>query len=483
MSSAYRMRGGGPISVGASALRHSSGHRFPIAHDRSAQNDAALDLPSGFTLEPAKSAEHFSIRQFLLSIFHKPTEKEFTSAIDEPSYLPGDRLLIKDRDKIVAHVLTRKRTMRWGSIGMPTGQINELAALPEYRGMGLASILLRAAERKVFQEGAILAVTSTALPAFFQPFGWGPYVPYTTSSVALRPLLRELIETPVPPESPFLPKVVKPQILIRPWRQIELDSIRSLYSKEYAAKVFGAWDRSEEYWRWLIEQRKFDRIYVATHQPIQRRRTTKPTRGRPKIDSDSIQPAEVLAYAVQRGDQVLEIVARDGNVSYCKALIARICSDLLEQGFHDLTLHAPANNAAHAWFNAAGRTTQQLDNLNGRFLMGKVLDVLGILESIQPLLETRVAQGAGESWRLALRVGTQMAVLNSKEGVIRVSASGSTRNYVEMSHPAFLRLICGQANVTQALAAGTARASTKLAGKLLVPLFPEIPFMWQMWDR
>ena len=41
---------------------------------------------------------------------------------------------------------------------------------------------------------------------------------------------------------------------VRPWRQVELGDLMSLYELEYA-RTTGSVVRSEEYWRWMIGRR------------------------------------------------------------------------------------------------------------------------------------------------------------------------------------------------------------------------------------
>ncbi len=141
---------------------------------------AALDantpsLPAGFHMVPAQSGDHFAIHGFLLSVFHGPTEREYQATLDEPFYEPTDRLLIKRDNAIVAHVLVKKRMLQLGPLHVATGQICELAALPEFRGQGLASALLKMTERRLASEGAWLVTARSQVPGFFRSHGWSSY--------------------------------------------------------------------------------------------------------------------------------------------------------------------------------------------------------------------------------------------------------------------------------------------------------------------
>ena len=84
----------------------------------------------------ASAGDHPMIHQFLVSVFHKPSPAEFQAQLEEPSYEPAYRLVIKDGTQIVAHLRLLSREMRLGRLVLPVGIIADLATLPEYRGLG-----------------------------------------------------------------------------------------------------------------------------------------------------------------------------------------------------------------------------------------------------------------------------------------------------------------------------------------------------------
>jgi predicted acetyltransferase len=369
-----------------------------------------------------------------------------------------------------------------GTIGMPVGQLSQLAVLPEYRDNGLDSLLLRVAESSVQREHGVWALMGTKWPRIFRPWGWGSYLPFSMSTAGLRELLRELTQQPPVRQRNVLSPTIPPTLEVRPWRQIELSNLQSLYDAELGEKVFGTWQRSEAQWRWLIERRGYDRIYIATQSTGDKKGEKIVKRGRPKTESDVIRPANVVAYAVQRGDHVLELAARDGNAAFSRPLLARICADALEVGYHELTFHAQPDDPVHAWFNAAGRATQQLESFEGQYLMAKVLDTDRFMQLLLPVLSPRIKPKISEKWQLGIHLGNRRVVLQRGSRRLQLVPNAKVRNYVEMSPQTFLSLACGQLDPRQAMAAGALNSSTKLAQERVASLFCRVPFVWSAWD-
>ena len=96
----------------------------------------------------------------------------FQSQLDEPTYEPSDRLLVKHGDRVAAHLRLIGRDMQFGAATLPISYVADLAILPEFRGRGYASALLDAAERRMRQEGALLGLLRTSEPDFYRRRGW-----------------------------------------------------------------------------------------------------------------------------------------------------------------------------------------------------------------------------------------------------------------------------------------------------------------------
>ena len=478
MSSAYRTRRTDHskpsrcvTAAESTALTH---HRLP--------SRVTSQLPFGFRFAAANAGDHVAIRQFLTTVIG-PIEDDFAAALDEPSYEPSDRLLIKRGETIVAHVLMRRRVLQLGNIGVPVGQVCELTALPEYRGKGLTAALLQAAEHVMLCDGAVMAVMCATSPDFFRRLGWESYVPYCFSTVGLRSLLRELTESLRSSQGTFFHGNTAPKPNVRPWRQIELNGLISLYDNEISRTACGAWVRSEAHWRWLVNRRDYDQIYVATQNGNLVKSKKAAKRGRPRSGTEIVRPAHVVAYAVLRADHVLELAAHNGESAFSKPLLNRICADAMERGHHEITLHAQPDDPTHSWFRAAGCSTQLVDNLRGVFLLGKVLDAEHLLRVMLPLLTRRVKEKIRDQWHLSMQIGEQRVLLRGSDKRLQVVPNETARNHVTMSPQVFLRLICSQIDTRLATINGELTASTKKAGQRLAGLFCPVPFSWQVWDK
>ncbi len=497
VSSAHHMRAGGAFAPTTGAHRAQNSMRSAGKYWLGADRNIALKFPSNqLHVEPATAADRYEIAQFLEALFHRPSDRRHIQPVDasatDPIADPTERLLFKHRGTIAAHVLIRHRMVRWQSVHLPVGQICELAALPEYRDWRLTDHLLGLAERSLGVQGTVLAVSNTSLPELFRPFGWGQYVPIQRYQAGLRPLLREIAVESADWSNPLSRRTENEPILtIRPWRQIELDSIRRLYHQEIGDQVFGSWDRTEQHWRHLMDQKDFSRIYVAAHESTRRRRRR--SRGRP-IVSPALSPSDVVAYAVVRGNQLLEIAVRDGNASSTQTLLRRICFDVMEQGFHDLTLYGPSDETIDQWFAAAGASACQLEQLDGYYPIGKVINVGKFLESILPILNerlqsTRPKQQRGRPWKLGIRVGTELVSIVDMSApnehiMLQVTTTDrAPRNTVTMPPSVFLHLVCGQPSERHGHALSGLHATTKRALQQLAELFPAGRSSWQMWDH
>ena len=97
-------------------------------------------------VDRAKGCDHAAIKYFLHSVFQGPSPAEFQASLDDPFYEPRDRLLLRQRRQIVAHVHVTHRTMLFGPVRIPVANMGWLGVAAEHRGQGLGTHLLREAE-------------------------------------------------------------------------------------------------------------------------------------------------------------------------------------------------------------------------------------------------------------------------------------------------------------------------------------------------
>ncbi len=130
---------------------------------------AAADVPTYLSeplTEPPRlsvgtAGDHHSVHQFMVAVFRGPTRDSFLSTLDDPFYEPCDRLLIKSGEIILSHAHLTKRLMCFNGANLPVGGLNWVGTLPEFRGRGHASSLVRLAERRMVEDGAVAGLLRT----------------------------------------------------------------------------------------------------------------------------------------------------------------------------------------------------------------------------------------------------------------------------------------------------------------------------------
>ncbi|HEY6564752.1 MAG TPA: GNAT family N-acetyltransferase, partial [Pirellulaceae bacterium] len=190
-----------------------------------------------FELGCASPGDHTQIHRLLVASIQEPSRVEFQALNDAPRYDACDRLLMRRRDEIAAHLHLVPRTIHFGGLDLPTMDFKHLATLPEYRGRDLASQLLDAGLDEMRRAGMVVATVHTRHPRFLENAGWHELGRTSFSTVNPRLFLadsvdysREPFQFPLPAEKP---------LTVRVWRRNELDEIKPWYDAEHATG-FGA---------------------------------------------------------------------------------------------------------------------------------------------------------------------------------------------------------------------------------------------------
>ena len=195
----------------------------------------------------ANSGDHATIFQFLTACCRPPAQELYLAALDDPFYEPNDRLLVKVGHQIIAHLHVVNRVMQFGPLEFPVAGLSWLATLPECRSQGYAHLLLAAADRSLRNQGAILGLLRTKLPHFFRPAGWAVCGRHSVSRAGAR----------IDGASHIAHAAAGRGIAFRmcgPWRQVELPALLRLHGQTTGSAI-GALERTEAYWRWLLNSR------------------------------------------------------------------------------------------------------------------------------------------------------------------------------------------------------------------------------------
>ena len=404
----------------------------------------------------ARGGDHAAIYFFLSGIFQGPTRAEFKSSLEDPFYEPNDRLLVKRHNRIIVHSHLTNRVMRFGPLQIPVAGLGWLATLPECRGKGHAGRLLAAAEKQMSQSGALVGLLRTSIPHFFRPSGWALCGRHSYSRADARAVLSQLLDRGLGKK--------RRRLQIRPWRRWEEAALVRIYNQNLDGK-YGALQRTEAYWHWLVNRQAYDQIYVALDGPE-------------LLELDEI-TTRIVGFAVTKGERIVELLTAPGERRAAAELLARCCGDAIEHDRQTVLLHATPNNSVHKLFQRAGGICRCHESDRGEVYMAKLLAPLKLLRML-----------SGEFYRRAEEAGLPRPVelgllVEGRKYRIEVTDRGGRaisrrlgRNYLQLNVADFTRLVLGQLDWRRTLAEGLVQPSTKLAVETGRVLFPHLP-LWR----
>lgn len=417
---------------------------------------------SGFQIVEGRAGDHHDVQQLLTTLFHGPSMVDFQAQIDDPFYEPNDRVLVKRDKKVIGHVHLAKREIHFGPYRFAVAQATDLGVLPEYRGQQCATNLLAAAEERMAEDGAVMGVIRTSIPEFFARRGWSVCMRHSFSVAGAREILSRLGESEPVQSDPLQP--AKPPLNIRMWRHVEQAALMRIYA-ENTNHVFGPVVRNDSYWRWLINRRGYDQIYIAIDGPD-------------KIElNDTLTP--IVGYAVVKDERIVELMASEDCPRVAEQLLARACRDAIEHDVHHVRLDAAPNNPLHRVFKAAGGKQNYHESEAGEVWMVKVFDPIALFGTISSEVHRRAKTGGisipGE---LGVLLDGKKFTISIRGRTARLEPGKLGRSYLECSRPEFTQLMLGHLNVETAIEAGRLQASTRVAIETATILFPQLP-LWQ----
>ncbi len=404
----------------------------------------------------ADASDHIGIFCFLNSVFRGPSRGEFRTSLEDPLYQPADRLLAKEGERVVGHVQVLHRTMQLETLRAPVAQLDWLGTAPGRRGRGLGTQLVRTAESRMIKSGALAGWVRTPSPRFFRRLGWTVCGRHSQSCGDARRVLSVLIDKGLPTARR------RAKLHIRPWLLWELGALTRLYQESIRGLV-GSYERTEAYWRWLVERHGFDELYVAIDGPE-------------LIDMDE-QKAPVVGYAAIKGEQILELAASPEKPAVAMALLARACRDAIEAGRQGVLLHAPPDAPLHGVFREAGGQYRCPVADDGDVFMTRVFQPPALLRRMHDVLLRRAAvAGLPPALKLGFLVGKRRFLLDFAQGRLHVAKRKPARNTVELSADDFTRMLLGQLDWEQALAEQSVLPHTARAERFAQALFPAADF-------
>jgi predicted acetyltransferase len=409
----------------------------------------------------ATIADHPAVCCFLSDVLDRPQAAQFKAAVDDPSYRPHDRLLLRRGERIVAHAHLTHRTMQFGGQQLPVAGLHDVCVAQSHRAMGYGRYLLEAAERQMAADGALVGWLKTSAPHFFRRTGWALCGRHNYSRASARALLARLLDR--------MPERRDVSLHIRPWRKWDLEAMRRIYDQNLHG-AFGSLQRSEAYWQWLVEREAFDQIFVALE-------------GTEQLELGE-QSSRIVGYAVMQGERIVELLTAPDRATAAVDLIARVCGDAIEHDRSSVALHAPTEHPLHADFLDAGGTHRQSEADQGAVYMARLLDPLALLTRLAGEFFRRA-----EKARLPRPVDLGLLVDGRKYQVeLRADGVGVTphrlgRSYLRLNIADFTRLLLGQLDWQWALGHRRVEVSTSLALQAGRALFPALPLYRPIWDE
>jgi len=392
-------------------------------------------------------ADHEAVYQTLLHVFHGPDRESFLGALSDPCYKPEQRLLAKVDARVVSHVHLTSRDVRYGAVRLPMNGVMWVGTLPEYRALGFAQNLMRLADDRARQTGALVQSLTTGMPQFYRPLGWG---------VCGRQTFAQTLSRNLPSVSDGVVEGRGGFWHVRPWRQVELNDLMSLYDLQFAG-TNGSVVRTEDYWRWVIGRKYAHVIWVAC------------------------QGDAVRGYAFVKDHKVLEIASHPAHPQALRALLGRIRAEALERAYPEVIVYAPTEHPALDAFRAASGKIVDQDEYEGSSSMYHIPDPERFLKVILPELSRRAVEAGGPlPLELGLTVADHRFLLHieSTAARSRVEPDKLSRRHLTLSQAAFVRLVMGHTGVDRALSEEGFESSTATAIDAARILFPPRP-VWR----
>ena len=407
-------------------------------------------MPSGIV--QAKTGDRTGIRFFLNSAFPGLSMDEYHVSWDDPFFEPVDRLLVKRGCEIVGHVHVMHRTMLAGQREIPVGCVRHLSVGEAYRGGGLGTRLLRAAEAHMIRSGALVGLIHSGMPHFFRRHGWALYGRHCLSRADTRRVLSSLLEHGLTRSHRRSP------MHIRPLLHWEVAEVVDVYRQSIAG-MHGPFQRSEAYWRWLVQRQAYDHFHVALQGP--------------SLADFEDERTRVVGYAITRAERLVELRTLPGRSRTAAELLARACGEAIEANRHGIIYHGPPNDPLHSVIEAAGGRFVEHVADQGEVMMAKVLRPLALLRRQSERLLARADAGQiVQPWRLNLLADGRVYCLEASDGQLRIRRGKPGPDVVEMNAADFSRALLGRLDWERAFEDDRVSVSSKKAAYVARVLFP-----------
>jgi GNAT superfamily N-acetyltransferase len=427
-----------------------------------------LVADGGVPLASATAGDHLAVHHLLLSVFFGPSSHDFQAQLDEPTYEPRDRLLVKHGQRVVSHLRLIRREMCFGSQLLPITNVADVATSPEFCGRGYATALLESAERRMVEEGSVLGLLRTDRIQFYRNRGWTVCGRHSYSVASPHCILSYLKNSSPPPSRLSADKPGVRPLHIRYWRRFEQAALMRLY-QENVSQAFGSYLRTEANWLWLANRGAYDHIYVAIE-------------GTPRLELDDTL-SRIVGYAVVKGGRIVELSASSGRPDALSEILMRICSDAIERDQRQMRLDAALDHPLHRVMAAAGGRHVRCVLDDGYGYMVRLLDPQRLVSS----LHTEFLQRAqANQIRLPLELGI---CAGGRKLALRLTPQSSKlvegyrgRSSLTCSQSQFVQLLLGHMDIAAEVDRDSLQASTRSTIQTTRALLPKLPLWYPAFD-
>ena len=445
--------------------------RKPPTRQPYTQQPCEIESPIG-TIMPACAGDHPAIHRFLSNVFRTPIPAaDFNIQLDNPSYEPSNRLLVRHGSIIIGHSRIIDRDIQFGDQQIPVSYLTEMGTTPEFRHHGVGTALLRAVDQQMQLNGSCIGILRTTIPHFQARVGWSLCTTPVKSVAGAHEILSHLISQQRQEEAE---RAINPlnapikKLNIRLWRHVEQDALMRIYQLN-TRSCFGAHVRSEADWQWLFNRRAYDQIYVALE-------------GTEKIAlGESLH--SIIGYAVVKSGRVIELMVDEGRDTARKQLLLRICSDVIEHQNKHVTIDAKIDDVLHQIVIESGGEWLSPSTPGQEVTMVKIFDPLEFTRRLQTNFRKRARKaGMDLPCELGLNLESERFQIACNRRSTRLLNGKLGRSYLSCSSQVYSQLLLGQCDITQAIKQEQIVPSTQIAVETARALFPRIPLWFPSLD-
>ena len=420
------------------------------------------------------AGDHKLISQLLGLANQSSLADDFQSRLDEPQYLPSDRLVIRRNEQLVGHVQVSKLVGWFHGQRCPMARLQDFVTLPEYRSAGFDAPLLEVAESVAINEGAIFGFVRTDRPEWFEQQGWSCCRGQGHTRANTRAILSHL------DAHQSRRKHHTSTVEIRSWRHFQLESILKLY-QQLSTGMWGTLQRSLENWQWLVGRKAHDQILIAVEKEANPAKELVPPEDLATEDltSDPHRQIDIVGYAIVRDSCIVEMLTLPGHSAVRSQLLLELCRDAIDLDHHFISLHTPAADPMHELLVTAGGSWIAENAASTGRAMLKLLAPDRWVERLYPLLHERAREaGIARPLEIDFAVGEKTLRLTLTRRSSRLEPIGHSAAAIQCSSLTLQDLLTSNLTFPEAIAQGRLRTPHLSLLRTLAALFPPKLF-WQ----